>query len=150
MAVRQAGAGVGCLAAGAQQPGLALALGEAARGPCEARKQLPAHCADFLVERCAPSRDLAVALHWSLTVEGEADGMRRRADAMLTSLYTALPERFPASLDAVQGQFRFKSFLDRISKAVRGPSPRSRSGAHGARCSARRALLGRLLSAAAR
>jgi hypothetical protein len=60
-----------------------------------------------------------VALHWSLTVDAEVGRMSERIEYMRAELYSLLPRRHHQAHEAVQGQFRFKSFLDKISRAVR-------------------------------
>lgn len=60
-----------------------------------------------------------MALHWSLIVDCEEPALHRRIGHMQTQLYSALQEHNPAGHDAVNGQVRFKAFLDQFSKEVR-------------------------------
>ena len=75
--------------------------------------------ADFLVERCWHNTRLAVALHWSLIVDCDDVRTRGRIGRMQMDLYAALQEHNPSAHDAVNGQVRFKAFLDQFSKEVR-------------------------------
>ena len=75
--------------------------------------------ADFLVDRCWRSIKLAVALHWSLIVDCDGPAARSRVGKMQSHLYATLQEHNPAAHEAVNGQVRFKAFLDQFSKEVR-------------------------------
>lgn len=76
------------------------------------------------MQRCWPNTKLSVALHWCLIVDCEEPALHRRIGHMQTQLYSALQEHNPAGHDAVNGQVRFKAFLDQFSKEVRTSVPR--------------------------
>lgn len=73
---------------------------------------------EFLVERCWHNTKLAVSLHWSLIVDCDDPATRTRVGAMQAQLYATLQEHNPAAHEAVNGQVRFKAFLDQFSKEV--------------------------------
>lgn len=75
--------------------------------------------ADFLVERCWVNTKLAVALHWSLIVDCEGTSTRKLVGQMQSQLYSQLQHGNRVGHDAVNGQVKFKAFMDQFSKEVR-------------------------------
>lgn len=72
------------------------------------------------MERCWQNTRLAVALHWGLIVDCDGPNTRKFVGRMQTQLYSKLQQGNRVGHEAVNGQVRFKAFMDQFSKEVRG------------------------------
>jgi hypothetical protein len=87
------------------------------------------------VERCWKSTKLAVALHWSLLVDCEEAELLPCVCRMQSQLYRNLQLHNTRGHEAVNGQVRFKAFLDMFAKEVCVPwACRCSGDVHGCIC----------------